>query len=76
MHETEIYMENDNKLESNLELLDDIIAQLENDDISLEDAFNAYSNGIKLVKECNDAIDRVEKKVQLLMDNGETEDFE
>ncbi len=69
-------MENDNKLESNLELLDDIIAQLENDDISLEDAFNAYSNGIKLVKECNDAIDRVEKKVQLLMDNGETEDFE
>lgn len=63
-------------LESRLDKLDELIEQLESDEISLEDAFEKYSEGIKLVKECNESIDRVEKKVQMLMDNGETEDFE
>ena len=63
-------------LESRLDKLDELIEQLESDEISLEDAFEKYSEGIKLVKECNESIDRVEKKVQMLMVNGETEDFE
>ena len=67
---------NDISLERRLDQLDEVIAVLENDDISLEEAFEKYSEGIKLVKECNASIDRVEKKVQLLMENGETEDFE
>jgi len=64
------------KLEESLAKLDAVIADLENEDISLEDAFKSYSEGIRLVKECNNAIDRVEKKVQCLMENGETGDFE
>lgn len=67
---------NEMNLEERLDVLDKIIEQLESDEISLDDAFEKYSEGIKLVKECNESIDRVEKKVQLLMDNGETEDFE
>ncbi|MCQ2493478.1 MAG: exodeoxyribonuclease VII small subunit [Lachnospiraceae bacterium] len=67
---------NEVNLESKLDMLDELIEQLESDEISLDDAFEKYSAGIKLVKECNESIDRVEKKVQLLMDNGETEDFE
>ncbi|MCQ2526592.1 MAG: exodeoxyribonuclease VII small subunit [Lachnospiraceae bacterium] len=63
-------------LEARLDKLDELIEELEGDDISLEAAFEKYSEGIKLVKECNESIDRVEKKVRLLMDNGETEDFE
>lgn len=67
---------NEMNLEARLDKLDELIEELESDDISLEAAFEKYSEGIKLVKECNESIDRVEKKVQLLMDNGETEDFE
>jgi len=67
---------NEMSLEQRLDMLDEFIEQLESDEISLEDAFEKYSAGIKLVKECNESIDRVEKKVQMLMDNGETEDFE
>ena len=67
---------NEMNLEERFDVLDKIIEQLESDEISLDDAFEKYSEGIKLVKECNESIDRVEKKVQLLMDNGETEDFE
>lgn len=67
---------NEMNLEARLDKLDELIEELEGDDISLEEAFEKYSEGIKLVKECNESIDRVEKKVRLLMDNGETEDFE
>ena len=67
---------NEMNLETRLDKLDELIEELEGDDISLEAALDKYSEGIKLVKECNESIDRVEKKVRLLMDNGETEDFE
>lgn len=70
---------NENKeisLEKKLGMLDSIIEELEGENISLEDAFNSYKRGIELVRECNESIDRVEKKVQLLSDNGETVDFE
>ena len=39
------------------------IEKLEADNISLEDAFNAYSMGMAILKDCNEQIDRVEKKV-------------
>ncbi len=63
-------------LEQMLDNLDEIIEKLGDDDTSLEDAFAEYSKGVKLVSECNKQIDRVEKKVQKLLENGETEDFE
>ncbi len=63
-------------LESMLDKIDEIVEQLNDDEIPLEEAFAQYSKGVKLVEECNKTIDRVEKKVQKLLDNGETEDFE
>lgn len=68
--------EKDISLEDKLGMLDQIIERLQSNDISLEDAFNEYSKGVKLVGECEKSIDRVEKKVQKLMDDGSTEDFE
>lgn len=64
------------KLEEKLERLDEIITALDDEDISLEEAFEKYSKGVRLVKECNDSIDRVEKKVKILMESGDLEDFE
>lgn len=63
-------------MEDKLAMVDEIIAKLEDNNTSLEDAFNEYSKGVKLVGECNAMIDKVEKKVQLLMSDGTTEDFE
>lgn len=58
------------KAEKNLETifkeLDDIIMKLEQGDISLEDSFRLYNDGMKLVKKCNDSIDKVEKKLVVL----------
>ncbi len=50
-------------LEENFELLEKTIAQLEEDDIPLEDAFLAYTKGMEILKKCNAQIDKVEKKV-------------
>lgn len=60
-------------IEENLARLDEIISKLDNKDTSLEDAFKEYENGIKLVKECNDAIDKVEKDV-ITLNGGEDSD--
>lgn len=46
------------------------------DDVSLEESFACYERGMKLVRYCNETIDRVEKKVQVLSAQGEAEDFE
>lgn len=50
--------------------LNTIIDELESGDASLEDSFLLYSEGMKLVKNCNDKIDKVEKKIIVL---GESE---
>ena len=60
-------------IEENLPRLDEIISKLDNKDTSLEDAFKEYESGIKLVKECNDAIDKVEKDV-ITLNGGEDSD--
>ncbi|MCM1186139.1 MAG: exodeoxyribonuclease VII small subunit [Lachnoclostridium sp.] len=57
-------------LEENFAKLDKTIERLEADDISLEDAFKAYSEGMAVLKVCNDQIDRVEKKVLKLTQEG------
>ena len=53
-------------LEENFARLEEIIEKMESDDISLEEAFAAYSTGMAVLKECNEQIDRVEKKVLII----------
>jgi len=60
------------KLEESFEKLNLIMESLEKSDISLEDSFTLYQEGIKLLKVCNDSIDKVEKELIILSENGET----
>ena len=62
-------------LEEIMDRLDDTVTQMENDKMTLEESCQAFSEGMKLVKMGNDAIDRVEKKIKVLMMEGE-EDVE
>ena len=58
-------------LEENFSRLEETIELLESEDISLEEAFTAYSTGMGILKECNEQIDAVEKKVLKLSVQGE-----
>ena len=63
-------------LEENFSRLEELIDLLESEDISLEEAFGAYSRGMELIKRCNVQIDMVEKQVLKLGSDGQTEEFE
>lgn len=63
-------------LQEMLQTLDEQIKALESEDISLEDSFLVYEQGMKLIKECNDKIDRVEKKVLELNADGTLREME
>jgi exodeoxyribonuclease VII small subunit len=60
-------------LEQSFEDINNIISELEKEDVSLEDSFKFYQEGIKLLKTCNDSIDKVEKQLIILGENDESE---
>ena len=73
--ETKIEETKELKLEEAFEKLDGMLQELESSDISLEDSFRVYEEGMRLLKQCNDIIDRVEKKVLKLNEDGSLEEF-
>lgn len=62
-------------LEQSFEVLEQVINRMENEELSLEDSFNLYKQGMDLVKECNASIEKVEKKLRVLSE-GELNDEE
>ncbi|WP_077609431.1 exodeoxyribonuclease VII small subunit [Clostridium sp. Marseille-P2415] len=55
--------------------LEEIIRKLESGESSLEESFQYYEAGIKLVKSCNEKIDKVEKRIIVLEENGENHEL-
>lgn len=62
-------------LEESFEKLDETLTALESRDITLEKSFELYQKGMQLVKHCNEQIDLVEKKMQVINEEGELSDF-
>ena len=48
------------------EKLDNIVKEMEDPQLSLEVSFEKYTEGLKLLKECNKSIDRIEKQIEIL----------
>lgn len=63
--------EKEMKLNEAFDKLNEVMEELEKPDISLEDSFALYQEGMKLLKLCNDSIDKVEKQLIILSENGE-----
>lgn len=63
------------KLEEAFEKLNHILEELEKPDVTLEDSFTLYQEGMKLLKSCNDSIDKVEKELIILSENGEANEL-
>lgn len=49
--------------------LDEIIGNMETED-SLEKTFEMYKKGVTLLKEASDSIDKIEKQVKVLDEDG------
>ncbi len=63
-------------LEEKFDRLEETIEKLEQEDLPLEEAFRAYSEGMAILKQCNDQIDKVEKQVLRLSEEGRLEAFD
>lgn len=55
--------------------LDTTVEKLGSRDISLEESFRLYQQGMELLRYCNDKIDTVEKKMLKMNENGEISEF-
>jgi exodeoxyribonuclease VII small subunit len=53
--------------EGALEQLEQVVEQLESGDLSLADSLAAFEKGVGLVKFCNQKLNEVEKRVELLL---------
>ena len=62
-------------LEQTFEELEKVVKELESDETSLEESFSSYKKGIEMVESCNGYIDRIEKKVMVLNEEGEQDEF-
>ena len=65
------FPERELSVEEAFEELERLVKRMEAEGISLEESFACYEKGIRLVRYCNDRIDRVEKKVRMLRGEGQ-----
>ena len=61
----------ENKFESALEELEEVVEQLESGELSLEDSLTAFEKGVGLVRFCNQKLNEVEKKIEMLVKDKE-----
>lgn len=57
-------------IEQIMEELNHIVEKMERGEPSLEESFQLYADGMKLVKSCHDKIDKIEKKI-IVLSEGE-----
>ena len=53
-------------IEDNFEQLEDIIAKMQSDRITLEQSFELYNKGLSLVQDCNNQIEKIEKQIKII----------
>ncbi len=62
-------------IEEMLSSIEETVEKLSGDDLTLEEAFTLYEDGVKRVKACQKAMEDVEKKMQVLSEDGKLEEF-
>ncbi len=63
-------------LEQGFDKLEDIISQMEGTDVSLDDSFALYKQGMEELQYCKSRIDETKKAVMAINESGQLEVFE
>ncbi len=61
----------DKKFEDAMARIEEIVENLETGELSLEDSLKVFEEGMKLVRFCSAKLEEAEKKVSLLVKDGE-----
>ena len=71
-------MDNKNEktgLEERFSMIEDILAQMEDENVTLDQSFDLYKQGIEQTKAANADLDRIEKAMLVMNEDGELEEF-
>lgn len=60
-------------LEDTFNKLEDILGQMESGELTMNESFKKYKEGIELVKKCSLMIDKVEKEMIIINDDKDSE---
>ena len=63
-------------LEDTFDKLEDILGQMESGELTMNESFKKYKEGIELVKKCSLMIDKVEKEMIIINDDKDSEMIE
>ena len=71
-------MDNKNEktgLEERFSMIEDILAQMEDENVTLDQSFDLYKQVIEQIKAANADLDRIEKAMLVMNEDGELEEF-
>ena len=60
-------------LEDTFDKLEDSLGQMESGELTMNESFKKYKEGIELVKKCSLMIDKVEKEMIIINDDKDSE---
>ena len=63
------------RLEEAFDRIEALLEKLQDKDVTLEESFGLYQEGMGLLKLCNENIDHVEKQMLQIDEEGQTHDF-
>lgn len=63
-------------LEKSMRELENIVTALEDGELPLDKALAQFEQGVKLSRDCQQALEHAEQRVQVLLENDELGDFE
>ncbi len=76
MASTKNKMEQESKtatFEENMKKLEEIATELENGNLDLDTSVKKFEEGMKISKECNEILEKAEKKITMLIKNDDNE---
>ena len=62
-------------LEERLKRIEEIIEQMEMGETTLDESFELYKTGLEEIKEANNMLDKMEKAMLILNEEGNLEEF-
>lgn len=63
------------RLEEAFDRIEALLEKLQDKDVTLEESFGLYEEGMGLLKLCNENIDHVEKQMLQIDEEGQTHEF-
>ena len=62
-------------LEERFSMIEDILGKMEDENVTLDQSFDLYKQGIEQIEAANADLDRIEKAMLVINEDGELEEF-